>query len=151
MIDEQTLLLVDDSENDILLMQRAFKKAELSIRVHEARDGEEAIAYLKGDGIYADRDKHPLPSIVLLDLNMPKKNGLEVLEWAREQAAFKSLPIIILTASMRPADVERTYELGATAFLIKPSNTEALVALARSLRDWSRVNYFPPMNGMVTR
>src|SRR5579862_9754726 len=106
MNERQTILLVDDSENDIFLMRAAFKKAEFNSPLREVHNGEEAIAYLKGEGIYSDRNKYPSPSVVLLDLNMPMKNGFDVLSWVRTQQAFKRLSIIILTASMRPEDVE---------------------------------------------
>jgi CheY-like chemotaxis protein len=147
----QTILIVDDSENDIFLMHRAFKKAEFDCPLREVYDGEQAIAYLAGEGAYNDRNDYPMPSIVLLDLNMPKKNGFDVLAWARAQAKFKRLSIIVMTASMRPDDVERAFDLGASSFLLKPSNTTALTAMVQCLRDWSRQNHFPPFNEMVRR
>lgn len=119
---KQTILLVDDSANDIFLMRMAFKKAEFNHPLQEVRNGEQAIAYLEGEGIYSDREKHPLPSVMLLDLNMPMKNGFEVLARVRAQPAFKRISIIILTASRRPEDVERAFDLGASSYLVKPSN-----------------------------
>jgi CheY-like chemotaxis protein len=148
---KQTILLVDDSENDIFLMRTAFRKAEFNIGLQEVHNGEEAIAYLKGDGIYSDRNDYPLPAVILLDLNMPMKNGFDVLSWVRTQPAFKRLSIIILTASMRPEDVERAFDLGANSFLVKPTHLDALVAMIRCLRDWTQINYFPPLNDMVKR
>jgi len=147
----QTILLVDDSENDIFLMRAAFKKAEFNISLQEAHNGEEAIAYLKGEGIYSDRNKYPLPSVMLLDLNMPMKNGFDVLSWVRTQPAFKRLSIIILTASSRPEDVERAFDLGANSYLVKPRDLETLAAMIRCLRDWIQINHFPPLNEMVMR
>ena len=147
----QTILLVDDSENDIFLMRAAFKKAEFKISLQEAHNGEEAIAYLKGEGIYSDRNKYPLPSVMLLDLNMPMKNGFDVLSWVRTQPAFKRLSIIILTASSRPEDVERAFDLGANSYLVKPRELETLAAMIRCLRDWIQINHFPPLNDMVVR
>jgi CheY-like chemotaxis protein len=148
---KQTILLVDDSENDMLLMLRAFKKAEFECPLREVYNGEQAIAYLAGEGIYANRDDYPMPSIMVLDLNMPKKNGFDVLAWARAQPVFNGLSIVILTASMRPGDVQRAFDLGANSFLLKPSNTNALTAMVQCLRDWTRINHFPPLNEMVTR
>jgi CheY-like chemotaxis protein len=145
----QTVLLVDDSENDIFLMRAAFKKAEFNISLQEAHNGEEAIAYLKGEGTYSDRNKHPLPSVILLDLNMPMKNGFDVLSWARTQPTLKRLSIVILTASGRPEDVERAFDLGADSYLVKPRELETLVAMIRCLRDWLQINHFPPLNGAV--
>jgi CheY-like chemotaxis protein len=141
---KQTILLVDDSENDLLLLRTAFRKAEYAAPLQEVHNGEEAISYLKGDGIYGDRSTFPLPALVLLDVNMPMKSGFDVLSWVRGHAELKRLPIIILTASMRPEDVERAYDLGANAFLVKPSRLEDLVAMIRCLRDWTRINQFPP-------
>jgi CheY-like chemotaxis protein len=147
----KTILLVDDSENDIDLMRMAFRKAEVNSPLQEVHNGEEAITYLKGEGIYSDREKYPLPSVMLLDLNMPMKNGFDVLSWVRTQPALKRLATIILTASMRPEDVERAFDLGATSYLVKPSNLETLVSTIRCLRDWIQINHFPPLNDMVMR
>ena len=147
----QTILLVDDSENDIFLMRSAFKKAEFNTLLQEVHNGEQAIAYLQGEGIYSDRNAYPLPSVMLLDLNMPMKNGFDVLRFARSQPAFRRLSIIILTASMREEDVEQAYDLGASSYLVKPSTMDALAAMIRCLRDWIQINHFPPLNEMVTR
>ena len=145
----QTILLVDDSENDLILLRTAFSKAEYAMPLQEVHNGEEAISYLKGDGPYADRNRFPMPSMVLLDLNMPMKSGFDVLCWVRGHAELKRPPVIILTASMRAEDVERAYDLGANAFLVKPSRLEDLVAMIRCLRDWTRINRFPPLGRVV--
>jgi len=141
----RTILLVDDSENDLILMNLAFKKAEFDCPLQMVCDGEEAIAYLEGDGNYVDRDKYPLPDLVLLDLNMPKKNGFEVLTWVRAQPALKRIPIMILTASIRTEDVELAYDLGANSFLVKPAAIEDLIEMLRCLKDWLQFNHFPPL------
>jgi CheY-like chemotaxis protein len=88
---------------------------------------------------------------MLLDLNMPMKNGFDVLSWVRSQPEFKRLSITILTASMRPEDVERAFDLGANSYLVKPSNLDALASMIRCLRDWIQINHFPPLNEAVTR
>jgi CheY-like chemotaxis protein len=148
---KQTILLVDDSENDMLLLLRAFKKAGFECPLREVYNGEQAISYLAGEGIYNNRDDYPMPSIMLLDLNMPRKNGFDVLAWVRSQPIFNSLSVIILTASMRAEDVQRAFDLGANSFLLKPSNMNALTSMVQCLRDWTRINHFPPLNEMVTR
>ena len=140
MADTKTILLVDDSDNDRVLMRLAFKKASFNWPMLELCDGEDAIAYLKGDGPYSDRKQFPLPTVMLLDLNMPKKNGFEVLKWARAQEAFKRLQIIVLSASTRQDDVKRAYYLGANSFLVKPSTTNELVLTIGCLRDWLQLN-----------
>ncbi len=137
------ILLVDDSEDDLVFMGEAFKKAKCDIALQKVRNGEEAIAYLNGQAPYDDRNKFPLPTVMLLDLNMPKKDGFEVLAWVRGQPVLKRLAIIILTASMRSEDVERAFDLGATSFLVKPSSLEALTTMMRCLNEWIQMNHFP--------
>lgn len=137
--------MVDDSENDLDLMRAAFRMAQCDLPLQEAHNGDEAIAYLKGEGPFGDRNKFPLPDVMLLDLNMPKKNGFEVLTWVRAQPGLKRLTIIALSASMRSADVERAFDLGATSFLVKPSNLAALADMLRCLCAWVQLNQFPPL------
>jgi CheY-like chemotaxis protein len=141
----QTILLVDDSENDLLIMRVAFERAECNIPLQEVHNGEEAIAYLKGEDCYGDRNKFPLPTVMLLDLNMPKKDGFDVLAWVRTQRGLKRLAITVMTASMRDQDLERAFDLGATSFLVKPSNLEKLSAMMQCLSDWIQINHFPPL------
>ena len=139
----QTILLVEDCDDDLSLMRHALKQAKCHYQLQEVRNGEEAIAYLKGDGAYGDRHKFPLPIVMLLDLNLPKKNGYDVLTWVRAQPNLKRLAIFILTASMRSEDVECAYYLGATSYLAKPSNLETLASMMRCLCDWVQINHFP--------
>src|SRR2546421_11572752 len=146
MSDQPTILLVDDSENDLILMRRAFKKAECNNPLQEVRSGEQAIAYLKGEGPYSDRNKFPLPAVMLLDLNMPKGSGFDVLAWVRAQPMLKRLAIVILTASGRSEDVDRAFDLGATSFLVKPIELEALTSMLRRLCDWAEINRFPALH-----
>jgi len=146
MSEEQTILLVDDSANDLILMRTAFKKAGCTIALQEVHDGEQAIAYLQGEGPYCDRIKYPLPVIMLLDLNMPKMSGFDVLAWVRAQPVLKRLAIVILTASMRNEDVERAFDLGAPSFLVKPSELETLAAMMRCLCDWVQINHYPSLS-----
>jgi CheY-like chemotaxis protein len=147
----QTILLVDDSENDMVLMRAAFEKAGFDIGIQEVHNGAEAISYFKGEGVYSDRQKYGLPSVVLLDLNMPLKNGFEVIAWVRSQPAFTGLPIVVMTSSMRPEDVKKAFELGASSYLVKPINIDELAAMVSCLRQWIRINHFPPLNEMVGR
>jgi CheY-like chemotaxis protein len=136
----KTILLVEDSENDRIFMRHAFKKSNFNWPLQEVLDGEEAIAYLRGDAPYSDRKQFPLPVVMLLDLNIPKKSGFDVLQWARAQEAFKPLHIIVLTASTRPDDVKEAYCLGANSFLVKPATVEELALMIGCLRDWLRYN-----------
>jgi CheY-like chemotaxis protein len=143
---KQTILLVDDSENDLFLMRAAFRKAHFDAALQEVHNGEEAITYLQGDGPYADRGQFPLPALMLMDLNMPMKNGFDVLTWVRAQPGLKRLHVVIVTASMRPEDIDRTFDLGANAFLVKPDTLEALAMMIRCLRDWMQINHFPSLS-----
>jgi CheY-like chemotaxis protein len=142
----RTVLLVDDSENDIFLMRAAFEKAEFYWPLQEVHNGAEAIAYLKGEGPYSDRATFPIPTVMLLDLNMPKKNGFDVLTWVRTQADLKRLLVIVLSASVRTEDVERAYDLGANSFLLKPGKMEDFIDMIRCLRDWLQYNQFLDSN-----
>jgi CheY-like chemotaxis protein len=151
MTDEQTILLVDDSENDLKLMSIAFLRAGINSPLQVVHNGVEAIAYLAGEGRYTDRNEFPLPTVMLLDLNMPMKNGFDVLRFVRAKPELKRLSIIILTASRRESDVEEAYDLGASSYLVKPSTIEALASMIRCLRDWIQINHFPPLNEMVAR
>ena len=144
-IEDPIVLIVDDSENDILLMRTVFGRAGFVQPLRFARDGEHAIAYLRGDGVYGNRKRFPLPTVMLLDLNMPRKNGFEVLEWIRQQPTLKRLRVYILSASSRPEDIERTYDLGANSYLVKPSNLDGLLQLAKCLFAWLKLNHFAPL------
>ena len=131
------MLLVEDDPNDILLIQRAFAKACLVNPLKVVRDGEEALNYLSGSGDFADRGRYPLPSLILLDLKLPRKSGLEILQWLRQQPVLKHIPVIVLTSSKESSDVSRAYDLGANSYLVKPLNYEALVEMMDALnRFW---------------
>lgn len=138
-----TILLVDDCENDITLMRAALEQAGFKGVLLVARNGEEALACLQGEFPFHERGSHPLPDITLLDLNMPKKDGFEVLEWVRFRPGLNRIPMIILTASGRLEDVDRAYELGAKAFLVKPTSVHELISMLRCFLDWSHYNRRP--------
>jgi CheY-like chemotaxis protein len=129
------VLYAEDEENDVFFLERAFKMAGSPHTLSTVPDGQQAVEYLAGNGAFADRARHPLPALVLLDINMPKKSGLEVLKWIREQSLFKSLPVVIFTSSSRPEDMEQAHLLGANDYLLKPSRPLKLVDLVKSLHD----------------
>jgi CheY-like chemotaxis protein len=129
---ENTILLVDDSEDDTYIFQRAWQTAGIANPLSVVGDGDQAIAYLRGTEPFNDRRQHGFPLIVLLDLNMPRKNGFEFLEWVRQQPALRFLMVDVLTSSMRPQDVERALDLGANSFFVKPGKIDDLVALLRA-------------------
>src|SRR5688572_14379196 len=109
---EPVILLAEDSENDVMMFQRAIRDYNLGSVVHVVSDGEQAIEYLKGEGKYANRAEYPLPTLFLLDLKMPRMNGFDVLEWVREEPALRGLLIVVLTTSDRISDINRAYQLG---------------------------------------
>ena|SRR5437899_3358273 len=135
MINQNVILLAEDDGVDVLLTRRAFTKAGLRNPLHVVSDGVEALAYLSGEGQYADRSQHPLPVLLLLDLKMPHKNGLEVLEWIRDQPELSDLRVVVLTGSDQPQDIQDAYRLGATSYLTKPLVVEHLVQVCGTLAD----------------
>ncbi len=138
------ILLVEDNPDDVLLMRRAFGKCNLANPVHVVTDGEDAIAYLSGEGAFADRRRHPLPVLVLLDLKLPKRNGHEVLEWIRGTPGVRRVPVAVLTSSNESADINRAYDLGANAYLLKPVGFESLLEVVRALNlFWLILNESP--------
>jgi CheY-like chemotaxis protein len=141
MVQEATILLAEDDPNDVLLMKRAFSRARLANPLKVVPDGEEAIAYLSGQGLYADRERYPFPLLVLLDLKMPKRNGIEVLEWIRNQPELKDLSVVVLTSSEEQPNIQKAASLGASSYLIKPAEFEDLVEMMRRLQGyWLLIN-----------
>ena len=114
------MLYAEDEADDVFLMRRAVSKLGLSVRLAVVRDGEEALRYLNGEGSYEDRARFPMPALILLDLKMPRKSGLEVLECLHDRPEFAALPAVMLTSSQVDRDIERARELGARAYLLKP-------------------------------
>ena len=144
MSETAVLLIVEDREDDIILMRKAFQKAGLTNPVQIVRDGEEAIAYLRGDGRYSNRAEYPLPALVLLDLKLPRMDGLEVLAWIRQQEGIRGLPVIVLTSSNRIQDVNRAYELGTNSFFVKELDFENTVEVSRLIqRYWLKTALRP--------
>lgn len=133
-LNRTTILLAEDDQNDVLLIKRAFSKSRIVNPIACVGNGEEAVAYLKGEGVYIDRRQYPLPFLLLLDLKLPRLSGHEVLKWLREQPLLKRLPVVVLTSSKQPADINRAYELGANSYLVKPVVFEEFAALMQQLQ-----------------
>jgi CheY-like chemotaxis protein len=137
----RTILLVEDDANDVYFMKRAARKAGILDSLHVAQDGQEAMDYLEGLGEYANRERFPLPCLVLLDLKLPRVMGFEVLKWMRQQPALRSTIVIVLTSSDLRADVDLAYRLGANSYLVKPSTPDKLKeTIARIKHYWLELN-----------
>ena len=127
----KNVLYAEDDPNDVVMFKMAFERATLPAVLHTVDDGQEAVDWLSGTGMYADRKRFPLPDILILDLKMPKKTGFEVLEWVRGQESFKKLPVIILSSSDLPEDVRRSYRLGASTYFVKSLGYQEVIHYLR--------------------
>jgi CheY-like chemotaxis protein len=127
------VLLVEDSPGDVRLTREAFREANGSVRLHVASDGVEAMAFLRHEGEYRDS---PRPDFILLDLNLPRMDGREVLAHVKADPSLRMIPTVILTTSDADADVLRSYELNANAYLRKPVTLEAFESLVKSINDF---------------
>ena len=135
------VLLVEDDAGDVLLIEEAFADNKVRNRVHHVSDGVDALAFLRREGEYADA---PHPDLVLLDLNLPRKDGREVLAEVKGDPSLRDIPVIILTTSSAPADVTLAYDRGANAFVRKPLGMDRLIEAAASIRDfWLRTATLP--------
>jgi CheY-like chemotaxis protein len=132
---DSILLYVEDEESDRILMRFAFSEEGLEGILRMVNHGQEAIDYLSATGIYADREAHPSPGLVLLDLNLPEVHGFDVLKWIREHALLKALPVVIFSSSVREEDRARARSLGADDFVQKPHSLMALRQVARALHQ----------------
>ena len=133
----ETILLVDDSPDDVLLIRLALARAGINHLLTVVPDGEKALLYLRGESPYTDRTAFPLPKLLLLDLAMPKMGGFELLEWIRRQPQLSHLPVVVLTGSALLADSKRAFELGANSFVTKPADlTELTLALKEVAQTW---------------
>jgi chemotaxis family two-component system response regulator Rcp1 len=135
------VLLVEDSPGDVRLTREAFKDAKVHINLHVASDGTEAMAFLRREGEHANV---PRPDLILLDLNLPKKDGREVLEEIKENPILKSIPVVILTTSASEEDILRSYQLHANCYITKPVGLDGFLAVVRSIDSfWLSVVKLP--------
>ena len=130
-----TVLYVEDSADDFLLLKLASRKSGTPFRLQHAEDGEKAMAYLTGSGSYSDREEYPMPELVLLDLKMPRLDGFEVLQWIRSNPATQNVPVIVLAGSAFRADIRRALELGANSYATKPGKFNELEALVSKIAE----------------
>ncbi|MES9818688.1 MAG: response regulator [Candidatus Thiodiazotropha sp.] len=140
------ILLVDDSRMDVELTLDAFKEARLSNRIEVSYSGQKALDYLFGNGHFADRTKHPLPDLILLDLKMPGVDGFEVLKRVKGTPLIKRIPVVILTSSKEEGDRALSYDIGANSYLVKPVAFTGFVDVVRQIEDyWLTLNIGAPM------
>jgi two-component system response regulator len=142
---DAAILLVEDNDDDVALTIRAFKKNNIRNTVVVARDGVEALDYLFATGAHSGRDRNDLPQVVLLDLKLPKLEGLEVLRRSRAEERTKTLPIVVLTSSKEEQDLIASYRLGCNSYVRKPVDFDEFVEAARQLGlYWLLLNEAPP-------
>jgi len=135
------ILLVEDNEGDIGLIEEVFEEAKIRNTLHIAEDGEEAILFLRGEGKFSGS---PRPDIILLDLNLPKKDGREVLREIKEDNHLKNIPVVVLTTSRAEKDILRSYDLHANAYVTKPLDFDQLIKVVKSIENfWLEIVKLP--------
>jgi CheY-like chemotaxis protein len=145
MSSERSILLVEDNDDDVILIQRALKKGGIDAPVHVARDGDEAVDFLSGAEQSRDAASLRFPTVVLLDLKLPKRNGFEVLQWIRSHRTLAQLPVVVFTTSTQDADLARAYGLGANSYLRKPATMGETTELLKTVGVyWLSYNECPP-------
>lgn len=143
-INRGLVLLVEDDENDAFFFQRAFGKTGFTNPIHVVRDGLEAIQYLSGEREYGERARYPVPALVVLDLNTPRRHGIEVLRWIRTHPDLQRLIVVVLTSSNSELDLEATYTLGVNSYLLKPAEPDALMRTVHAVATyWLGLNRTP--------
>ena len=132
---ESAVLIADDDSNDIFFLRRAFQKAGLNHPVLDVPDGERAIHYLSGQENYADRSRFPFPSLLILDLKMPKISGFEVLKWLNEQKEFPDLKVVVLSSSGLQSDIQKAKALGADDYRVKPADIDDMITMVKEVAE----------------
>jgi CheY-like chemotaxis protein len=126
------VLYAEDEPDDAFFLQLALKRAGVANSLRVVKDGQEAIEYLAGTNHFSDRTQHPLPDLILLDLNLPRKSGFDVLKFIQASPQFVSIPVLILSSSTQESDIKRSWELGARDFIVKPTDPMVLQEIAAS-------------------
>ena len=135
------VLVVEDNPNDVLLLKRAFSKGGAGVPLHFARDGQEALDYLKGVDRFADRKLYPLPTLLVVDLKLPGIDGFDIIQWVRKESELRDLRIVVLSSSSEPADIARAHELGANAYHVKPNDPNVLIGMVEGFKMyWAERN-----------
>lgn len=140
------ILAVDDDKNDLLFLEAAFKFNGASAGLHTVGGGKEAVAYVNGDGLFADRERHPYPDFVLTDLKMPGTDGFDVLEFLRKKPESAVIRAVVLSGSQDSEDIRKAYWLGASGYLVKPSSPIDLRKVVKTLHDFWLICESPERN-----
>ena len=144
MRETDTILIVEDNPTDVLLIRRAFSKAQVVNPIQVVSDGQRAFEYLSGEAPFVDRGSFPLPSLILLDLKLPKRSGLEVLRWLKGQSVLARIPVVMLTSSAESLDVNAAYDSGANSYLVKPVAFDDLQRMMTAVHGfWIRESEAP--------
>jgi CheY-like chemotaxis protein len=139
------ILLVEDNPADIKITQRALRESAMPVQLIVARDGQEAIDYLQQTGSQASREEWRRPDLIVLDLNLPRLSGQEVLRRVRSMAAFRTVPVIVLTTSKREEDIQDVYAAGANTYFEKPADFDRFIEVLRTIkRYWLDMALLPP-------
>lgn len=139
------ILVAEDDPNDVMLLKRAFFKAGVDAVMDYVRDGQEVIDYLEGNPPFDAPEEAPLPNLLLLDLKMPRVDGLEVLRWLQRQPFLHRLPVVVFSSSNRPEDLQEAYSLGAASYVVKPHDAQEFMEVVAALkRYWVQINVPPP-------
>ena len=150
-MDHRLVLLVEDDPGDARLVQRAFSKVGLEALLMRLSNGDEAVEYLQGKPPYENRAAYPLPAVILLDIKLPRRSGIEVLEWLRAgHNPLRRIPVIMFTSSRDTIDIDRAYDRGANSYLTKPDTTAQLLEMAQAFKTyWIQLNEQPSLQQAV--
>jgi CheY-like chemotaxis protein len=146
MSNKLVILAAEDDPNDLELLRHVVGENGVEVNFQSADDGEQLINYLRGEGKFSDRDVHPIPDIVVLDLKMPRMNGFEVLQWLRQEPGLARIPAVVLSGSGLESDIEEAYRLGANTYFTKPGQLAELRKVIGSLIDYWRRSQRPIIN-----
>lgn len=146
-----TILIVDDDPHDRVLIEKAFRAIGVTDPIHAIGGGQEAIAYMRGEGKYADRERYAYPTFITTDLKMPGTDGLAVLEYLKRHPDWSVVPTVVLTASRDRDDIKKAYMLGASSYHVKPSSLDELHRLLRVLHDYWMTCEVPEVDGTGRR
>jgi CheY-like chemotaxis protein len=141
-----TILLVEDDVSDVTLLKRGFDKVGVLNPIVHLKDGDDALAYLAGVGQYVERDKFPLPALILLDIKMPRMTGLQLLQWMRSHRDLRRIPVVVLTSNEDLTTVNAAYDAGANSYLVKPGDQASITKMVHAIRGyWIELNQPPQL------